>query len=52
LPRRDFLRKEEEEEVTEARAKSWARAGLFGLESVEVVLLVGKPWNWEAKSSY
>jgi hypothetical protein len=54
-PRRDFLRKEEEEPIrgrSEAREKSLEREGSLGCVSVEDVVSVGVPRNWDARSSY
>lgn len=54
-PRRDFLRKEEEEAfrgLSEACAKSSERAGSLGWEMVAEAEDVGCPRNWEARSSY
>ena len=54
-PRRDFLRKEDED-VTRGRslalAKSLESEGSLGCDIVEEVVSVGVPWNWDAKSLY
>jgi len=55
VPRRDFLRKEEEDVIrgrSEARVKSLERDGSLGWDIVEAVVSVGVPRNWDAKSLY
>lgn len=55
VPRRDFFRNEEDDVtrgLSDARVKSSDKEGLFGCESVEEVVFVGVPWNWEARSLY
>jgi len=55
VSRSDFFRNEDDEPTrgrSEARAKSSERLGSLGCRMLDVVVLLGKPWNCDVRSLY